>query len=105
MRISTVRCDSRRTAPTRRSDSVRSGTDFASSGSACRQLSIRVRSGWARVSSSVSDGVSRMAFSVLGGRESFMLGCFHGEEYAQGYLLELLEDIGGDSAERQLSQA
>lgn len=65
MRISNVRWDNRKNAPSSNSLSFRSEASFQSKGSDCRQFSIRARSGCARFKSSLREDDERTAFKVL----------------------------------------
>lgn len=65
MRISSVRWDNRKDAPSSNSLSSRSEAIFQSKGSDCRQFSILARNGCARFNSSVREDDVRTAFKVL----------------------------------------
>lgn len=65
MRISNVRWDNLKEAPSSNSLSFRSEASFQSKGSDCRQFSIRARSGCARFKSSLREDDERTAFKVL----------------------------------------
>lgn len=67
MRISNVRWDNRKDAPSSNSLSFRSEASFQSKGSDCRQSSILARNGCARFNNSLREDDVRTAFKVLEG--------------------------------------